>query len=115
MKKLLFILLLPFVFVACTGNGPEGAAKGFSESMAKGDMTEAKKYVTPQTGALLDMIGSMGGSEKMPTYPDYKFEMVKDSIEGDSIAWVTYKTPTGDEDVLNLVKQDGEWKVSMGK
>ncbi len=113
MKKL-FILLLPFVFVACS-KGPESAAKGFTEGMAKGDFTEAKKYTTPQTGALLDMVTGMGGADKMPTTPDYKFEMVKDSIEGDSIAWVTYKTPKGDEDVLNLVKQDGEWKVSMGK
>lgn len=114
MKKILFALLLPLFFVACS-KGPESAAKGYTENLAQGNIAEAKKYSTAQTASLLDMLISMGGSDKMPTYPDYKFEMVKDSVVGDSAAWVTYKTPTGENDVLNLVKTDGEWKVSMGK
>jgi len=112
MKKLLFILLVSLTFVACS-SGPEGAAKNFVEAIAKGDLDKAKKHATAQTGALLDMAKSMSKTE-MPTYPDYKFEMVKDSVAGDK-AWVTYKEPTGGEGVIDLVKEDGEWKVTVGK
>lgn len=113
MKKLLFILLACVALVSCS-KGPEDAAKNFTESMAQGNIEEASKFATPETKAMLDMVISLGGSNNMPTYPDYKFEVVKDSIDGDN-AWVTYKTPEGNEDVLNLVKVENEWKVSIGK
>lgn len=114
MKKGLFILLALVVMTACS-KGPESAAKNFSECMAKGDMVGAKKYATTKTAAMLDMMSGMTGGIDMPTYPDYKFKMIKDSIEGDSLAWVTFTDPQGKESVLNLKKEDGEWKVSMGK
>jgi putative hemolysin len=114
MKKLLFVLMASLALVSCS-KGPESAAKNFTEHMAKGDINEAKKYTTTQTGALLDMAISLGGSQSMPKYPDYTFKMLKDSIVGDTAAWVTYTTPEGNDDVLTLVKEDNEWKVSMGK
>lgn len=113
MKKLLFILLAPFLFAACS-SGPESTARNFAEAIAKGDLDSAKKYATAQTGALLDMAKSMSKADDMPTYPDYKFEAVKDSVSGDK-AWVTYKEPTGGEGVIELVKENGDWKVTVGK
>lgn len=117
MKKVLFTLGIALALVSCS-KGPESSAKNFAENMAKGDFTEAKKYATSQTGALLDMVQTMGGdklSDLAKENKDYKFVMVKDSIVGDSVAWVTYTTKEGNEDVMNLVKENGEWKVSMGK
>lgn len=114
MRKLLLLLFVSVVFVSCDSNSPKATAQKFSESMAKGDMEEAKKYMTPGTVSLLEMVTKMSG-DSIPTYPDFKFEMIKDSIVGDTAAWVTYISPMGNMEELNLVKQDGEWKVTMGK
>ena len=112
MKKGLFFLFALIAMTACS-KGPQGAAKDFAENMAKGNIVEAKKYATASTGGLLDMMSGFSGA--IPKYPDYKFEMIKDSIVGDTLAWVTYTSPEGKQDVLNLKKENGEWKVYMGK
>lgn len=112
MKKILFISLVAVMFAACSA-APEDVAGKFAESIAKGDIDEAKKYTTLQTGALLDMAKGLK-ADKLPTFPDYKFEVLKDSIVKDT-AWVTYKTPLGDEGLINLIKEEGEWKVTVGK
>lgn len=112
MKKLLFVLFASVLLVSCS-KGPESAAKNFAENIAKGNIEEAKKYATPASQPILNLMA--GFSSMSPKYPDYKFKMTKDSIEGDSVAWVTYTTPEGKEDVLNLKKDNGEWKVSVGK
>lgn len=114
MKKVLIALFVSALFVSCNNNSPEAAARQFSENMAKGNIEEAKKHMTPGTASLLDMALKMS-NDSIPKFPDYKFKMIKDSIVGDTIAWVTYTSPIGNEDQLNLVKRDGEWKVSMGK
>lgn len=114
MKKLLLILFVSVVFVSCNSNSPRATAEKFSESMAKGDLEEAKKYMTTGTASLLDTALKMSG-DSIPKYPDFKFEMIKDSIVGDTAAWVTYISPMGNKEELSLVKQEGEWKVTMGK
>lgn len=112
MKKTFFFILAAVALTACS-KGPKDAAQNFTENIAKGNITEAKKYVTANTIPLLDMLNGFAGG--MPKYPDYKFKMEKDSIVGDSVAWVTYITPEGKQDVLNLKKENGEWKVYMFK
>lgn len=114
MRKLLLLLFVAVTFASCNSNSPESTAKKFSESMAKGDMEEAKKYLTPGTASLFDMAVKMSGTT-MPTYPDFKFKMIKDSIVGDTLAWVTYLSPENKEEQLALVKENNEWKVTMGK
>ena len=113
MKKFLLLLFVSVLFVSCDTNSPKVTAKKFTESMAKGDMEEAKKYMTEGTASLLDMAMKMS-NDSIPKYPDFKFDMIKDSIVGDT-AWVTYISPMGNKEELNLVKQDGQWKVTMGK
>jgi len=112
MKKIFFMLFVALSVVSCS-SGPEKAARNFIENMAKGDYEGAKKYSSPQTAALIDMAIGMGAQDRS-LFPDYKFKMVKDSVV-DNDAWVTYITPNGDEDVMNLKKIDGEWKVTAGK
>lgn len=114
MKKLLVLLLISVAFVSCDTNSPKETARKFTESMAKGDMVEAKMYMTPGTASLLDMAMKMS-NDSIPRYPDFKFDMIKDSIVGDTAAWVTYISPMGNQEELSLVKQDGQWKVTMGK
>lgn len=112
MKKILFIALTAILFVSCS-SGPEGVAKKFTENISKGKIDDAKKYCTSQSGAILDMMKSMN-LNKADLHPDYKFTMIKDSIVEDK-AWVTYNSANGKEDVMTLVKENGEWKVSLGK
>lgn len=54
---------------------------------------------------------AQGGMEK---HEDYKFELVSDTVMDDK-AIVTYKTPDGGEEDINLVKVDGDWKVDFKK
>lgn len=113
----MLLLFVSVAFASCNCNSPKATAEKFTESMAKGNVEEAKKYMTPGTASLLDMMVKMTGSatDVIPTYPDFKFEMIKDSIVGDTAAWITYKGPQGNNEELTLVKQDGDWKVTMGK
>lgn len=112
MKKILFLLFASALLTSCS-KGPESVAKNYVENVAKGKIEEAKKYVTPKSEPVLNLMS--GISSLSPKYPDYKFKMIKDSIEGDSLAWVTYTTPEGKEDVINLQKYNGEWKVAINK
>lgn len=114
MKKVLLFLFVSVLFVSCNTNSPQATAEKFTQSMANGDMESAKKYVTTGTASLLDMVTKMSG-DSIPKYPDFKFKMIKDSIVGDTAAWITYTSPIGNQEELTLVKQDGQWKVSMGK
>lgn len=110
MKKMLLFLSVAALMCSCS-SGPEKVARNFTENLLKGNITEAKKYATPQTGMLLDMTASL--SARLAD-PDYKFEMIKDSI-ADNRAWVTYKNEKGKEAVLYLVKIDGKWLVSIDR
>ncbi len=108
MKKSLTILCLAAIFFSCS-SGPEEAVKNFTENLTKGKVEEAKKYATESTGAMLDMASSMG---IVPVDPDFKFEMLNDSIVGNK-AWITIANPNGRSEVMEVVKIDGDWLVNM--
>jgi hypothetical protein len=110
MKKLFFILMSVVLMCSCS-SGPKKTAQNFTENLAKGKVDEAKKYATETTGKMLDFAMSMGGNNKID--PDFKFIFVKDSIV-DNKAWVTYKGGEDkNEETLELVKVDGDWKVNV--
>lgn len=111
MEKIVSFLFLA-VFLSACSSGPEKAAKNFTENLAKGKVEEAKKYATEPTGQLLDFALGLGGT--LPINPDYKFEFLKDSVENNR-AWVYYINEKGNEDQLELVKIDGDWKVHVQK
>lgn len=114
MKRPLTFILTLFVAIALTGCGqsPRSTAKTFSESLAHGKISEAKKHATEQTGQLLDLATSLGG---MPIEPDFKFIFVDQEIDGNSAVVRFREKPDGDIESVNLVKIDGEWKVHMTK
>ncbi|MDU1890237.1 MAG: DUF4878 domain-containing protein [Dysgonomonas sp.] len=114
MKKLIFTLFAVLFIYSCA-SGPEKAARNFSENMAKGKVEEAKKYATEPTAKMLDLVSTLSSFGGNNINPDFKFELVKDSIEGNR-AWVTFvDKSTDDEQTLELVKIDGDWKVNMDK
>ncbi|MCW8796555.1 MAG: DUF4878 domain-containing protein [Chlorobium sp.] len=102
-------LLLFFVLTSC-GNSPQSVAKNFTENLAKGKISEAKKYATEPTGEMLDFASKIGA---MPVNTDFTFIYVDKTVEGDQ-ATVRYKeSPDGHEETIKLVRIDGEWKVHM--
>ncbi len=109
MKKNLFVALISvFAFTACS-SGPTDAARDFSESVAKGNIDEAKTYATESTGKLLDLANSVGA---VKARSNFKFDVVKDSVVGDK-AWVSFKDETGTEQQLELVKIGDKWLVNV--
>ncbi len=110
MKKVFVMLAVVALLFSCSSaSGPEKAAKNFTENLAEGKVDEAKKYATESAGKMLDLASAFGG---LPIEPNFKFEMIKDSVV-DNKAWITYKNPKGDEETLEVVKIDGEWLVHM--
>lgn len=112
-KPLTLILpILCLITLTACSSSPKNTAKAFTEHLARGEITQAKKYATEQTGEMLDMALSMGS---LPVDPDFKFVFVESVIEG-SKANVTYKEGEyGSLKVIELVKLDGVWKVHATK
>lgn len=108
MKKSITILTLSALLFSCS-SGPENTAKNFTENLAKGKVDEAKKYATESTGKMIDFASGFGG---IPVDPNYKFQMIKDSV-AENKAWVTYLNEKGSEQTIEVVKIDGKWLVHM--
>ncbi|WP_232319781.1 hypothetical protein [Prosthecochloris sp. HL-130-GSB] len=89
---------------------PESVAERFTESLAKGDIDEAKTYATGATGQMLDFAATVG---VVPVDTGFSFILVSSEVEGDH-ATVVYKgSPDGPQEKLELVRIDGEWMVHM--
>lgn len=108
MRKIIAILSVSFFLVACSSE-PGKAVKNFTENLSQGKVEEAKKYATEGTGKIIDLATGFGG---FPVEPNYKFEMIKDSIV-DNKAWVTFTNQDGEEETIEVVKIDGKWLVHM--
>ncbi len=121
MKKILYLILPLFVFVAlssCNNNKPEKVAEEFLTSFYRMDYAEAKNHSTKKTQDILLMIEKISSSLKDSALVDYKnieVEVVNVSEEKDK-AVVTYKLssdPT--ERHLNMIKESGVWKANFTK
>lgn len=111
--NLLAALLVVFslAVVSCeSGESSEGAstpaeaAEGFLEAMTTGDMDGAKTLATQASTQELDMMADMGESWEGATYE------LGEVTEEDGSATAAY-TLDGENQSLNLVESDGEWKV----
>jgi hypothetical protein len=104
------IALFAFLFLMGCGDSPQSVAKNFTENLAKGRISEAKKYATEPTGEMLDFASKIGA---MPVNPDFTFVYVEKNIDGDKATVVYRESVDGPDERINLVKIDGEWKVHM--
>lgn len=108
------------LLVSCSGNGPEGVAKKFLDHTNKGEFTEAKEYCDEQTAKLLNMAESLGGDavEELKKQ-EVDVEILSSEVSEDgNTAKVRYKsTENGEvtEKEIDLIKIDGDWKVTMNK
>jgi hypothetical protein len=121
-KSLLSIVafaLISLSVVSCgSKSDPKSVAQNFLNALTKMDYEGAKKYGTPETGSMLDMLASfssMTTDSMKNTAKNVKVEILSVKENGDKCD-VTYKnSEKTEEQVLNLVKKDGKWLVNMSK
>lgn len=98
--------------------GPGEVTKSFLNAVQEANYTEAKKYATEDSKAMLDALSAF--QKMLPESSQEKFRNEKIIIKNvkikDSLAVVTY---TGDIDTtsktLKLKKEKGNWKVAFTK
>jgi len=113
-----FLIFVNVFFAGCSHENPKSVANKFLAAAADMNYEEAKKYATPGTGKLLDMLA---GAEAYT--PDsvkkrmmYNFTIVKEYSRTDTSTIVLYHIKNSDTDqILNLVKRNGKWLVNISK
>ena len=121
MNKALQIFLgvvMTLIIAACSPENPKSVANKFLSAAAEMNYEEAKKYATPSTGKLLDMLA--GAEAYTPDSIKKKmmanFMIVDEYSRTDSTSIVLYHVKNSDTDqVLNLVKRNGKWLVNISK
>lgn len=112
-RTLLTLLAISFsLLLAGCGAKPRSTAESFYTSIAKGNITEAKKYCTEQTGKMLDLVSSMG---KPPVDASKKFIFDHEEIKGDNATVFFREQDKGSVEKMDLLKVDGKWKVNITK
>lgn len=124
MKKLLYSLfaaaVLVFGMASCASKSdPKEVALNYLNALKSLDYEGAKKFSTPETGKMLDMLASFSGM-----LPDSMKEQakgikvaIKDAKEEGEKCTVTFTSTDKpeSEEKLNLVKKDGKWLVNSSK
>jgi hypothetical protein len=124
MKKLVLsfvaVLFAAMAIVSCGGSksDPKAVATSFLNARNSMDYEGAKKFGTPETAKMIDMMASF--SSMVPDSMKNESKKIKIEIkdvkeEGDN-ATVTYSESLkpGDQ-TLKMVKKDGKWLVNMSK
>lgn len=124
MRKKLFsfvwVALAIFTIASCgKKSDPKDVAKNFLENLKNMDYENAKKFGTPETGKMLEMLASFSSMVPDSMKNEAKKEKVeiKDAKEDGDKCTVTFtssKAPEKEEKI-NLVKKDGKWLVNMTK
>lgn len=134
MKRLTLIVCIAVLVAtlgAVVGCGGDGGGDGDTPSQVVEKYLEASFNLDVDTA--YDLLSSadkqnvskeemqeMAGSTALEGF-EYDYEIVEETIEGDT-ATVSVKVSIGDpesgqseefEDVINLVKEDGKWKISI--
>jgi hypothetical protein len=110
--------MLVLILTACSPESPKSVANNFLSAAAEMDYEKAKKYATPSTGKLLDMLA--GAEAYTPDSVKKKmmsnFTIVDEYSRTDSTSIVLYHLKNSDSDqILNLVKRNGKWLVNISK
>jgi len=124
MKKLvlsvLAVAMIAFAFSSCgSKSDPKDVALNYLNALKSMDYEGAKKFSTPETGKMLDMLASFSGM--MPDSMKEQAKSIKVTIkeakeEGDKcVVKFSSSDKPENEESLNLVKKDGKWLVNMTK
>ena len=121
MKKLILLALCAAMcaLAGCSRNTPRGVVENYMSCIQKGEYDKSVQYYSTMEGKDADQFRN-GFSKKMNESVEdagglKSYEILKDSVCNDSLAivWVKHEFGNGDvqEDVLELVRRDGEWKI----
>jgi hypothetical protein len=111
----LLIAFSLFSFVRCTsGDSPKKVAEAFIKDINNMQYEEAKKLATPETGKMLEVMGSLMGLSSKKDNTTKNFKILSEKIEGDA-ATVQYQEEGKDIEFIKLVKKNGTWLVAISK
>ena len=118
MKKILGMLAMALCLIGCS-KGPDKVAVKFFEAMADGDFDKAAEYASKDTKPMIKMMAGMPNAkeEAKKECEDVKYKAVDTKINGDK-ATVKIEAKKGGETKtqdVDLVKEDGDWKVAIDK
>lgn len=120
MKKVLSLVVVFATLVAFTSckkaNGPEAVAESYLKAIAKMDYTAAKKMVTEESVATIEMLESLAGMSGEAgvdvTVKDMKCEVK----ENDAVCTcVVVKGDEEESETVELKNIDGNWLVHQPK
>lgn len=111
------------VILSGCGNSPESTIKHFYKSIEKGEISEAKKVLSPQLSAFLgeqklsatlaketERIGQCGGIKSIEPKLETKGEVAS------GMTTVEYKGECKAKvEKTKIVKEDGDWKITANK
>jgi hypothetical protein len=117
-------LAIALLIIAGCGRSPSETVKQFAAAGKAMDTDKMKTLLSKDSvakmGPILDMAKSLKAANKDKTAPtpDYGDVTVKsEDVTGDKAtvtAVATEKDGTKHESKINLVKEDGEWKIDLG-
>ncbi|MCR5413443.1 MAG: DUF4878 domain-containing protein [Kiritimatiellae bacterium] len=115
MKKLImhFLAVASVALLLAGCNGPDDVAVRFYEKLADGKAQEAAELATGEASGLVAAFG--GGAAK--ELKGASFKAVDTKIDGDKAKVKVEVTKDGktDTEEVDLVKENGEWKVVIDK
>lgn len=119
MNRKYFSLYFLLLFLAgCSKENPKYVAQKFLSASARMEYDEAKKYATPATAKLLDMLSAASDltPDSVKQRMEASFEIVKEYKRNDTLSIVLYHMKNSDTDqTLNVVKREGKWLVNVSK
>lgn len=115
---LLFLFGLSLVTVSCKQeSSPEETAQKFLNAFNERKYDEARKYATPETGKLIDVMEKLTEnleSQEEPTSPP-AIEVLSHTLDGDKATVTFRESETGEEQELAMKMVDGKWLVHLTK
>jgi hypothetical protein len=120
MKNIIYSLLIAFGTLSLAscglGSSPKKAANNFLTAFNDRDFDQARKYATPETNKLVDLMENLTNmAQSTDTIKPGKITVLEERIEGE-VAYVTFKEGDSDEtQELKLKKIDGNWLVHITK
>lgn len=104
------------MFACNSNNDPSKAAERFLNAFNERKYDEARKYATPETIKLVDLMENLSKmSEAADSVTHPKIEVTNQKVEGDT-AYVTFREEGSEEtEEIKVVKTDGKWLVHITK
>jgi hypothetical protein len=117
MVSAVLLLAVGLVLSGCGGGGPTGTVKAWFNAMNAGKYSEAVEYL----GSGLAELGKIDGGKSMSD--DFtnsgtmtKLEVISEEVRGEGATVkvrVHFKDGGVEDQTISLVKQDGDWKITM--